>query len=233
MDKLRTPFFIVALAIMLAVVLVEAGSSGLVKAFLPAQASDTTVTGFGVQYLALMDGLVLFTVVLMGASLLAPERIHGKLQGVGTFIVSIIVIVVGIILILMAFIILMVMISLLLAVPFGTAVYFVKFSTFARGEVAATLSSIMFLKIVFAVCLVLAHQRFLQNKGLVLIIVTSLIASIIVSFLHGLVPLFLVSITDALAGIVVAIIAVIWGIFFLIGSIPAIIKAVTSSVPKT
>jgi hypothetical protein len=80
---------------------------------------------------------------------------------------------------------------------------------------------------------VFAHQRFLQNKGLVLIIATSLIASIIVSFLHGLVPLFLVSITDAIAGIVVAIIAVIWGIFFLIGSIPAIIRAVTSSVPKT
>jgi hypothetical protein len=232
MDKLRTPLFIVALAIMLAVVLVEAGSSGLVKAFLPAQASETKVAGFGVQYLALMDGLVLFTMVLIGASLLAPERIHGKLQGIGTFIVSIIVIIVGIVLIFMAFAMLMVMISFLLAVPFGTIVYFAKFSHFARGGVAATLSSMMFLKLAFAVCLVFAHQRFLQNKGLVLIIATSLIASIIVSFLHGLVPLFLVSITDAIAGIVVAIIAVIWGIFFLIGSIPAIIKAVTSSVPK-
>lgn len=232
MDKLRTPLFIVALAIMLAVVFVEAGSSGLVKTFLPAQASDTKVAGFGVKYLALMDGLVLFTVVLMGTSLLAPERIHGKLQGVGTLIVSIIVIIVGIFLIFAAFAMLMLMISLFLAAPFGTIVYLAKFSHFARGEVAATLSSMMFLKIAFSVCLVFAHQRFLQNRGFVIIIVTSLIASIIVSFLHGLAPLFLVSITDAVAGIVVAIIAVIWGIFFLIGSIPAIMKAVTSSMPK-
>ena len=233
MDKLRTPLFIIALAIMFVVVLVEAGSSGVVKAFLPAQASDTKLAGFGVKYLVLMDGLVLFTVILMGASLLAPERIFSKIQGLGTLIVSIIVIIGGIILLFMAFIMLMLMISLLLAVPFGTAVYFAKFGTFARGEVAATLSSMMFLKIAFAVCLVFAHQRFLQNKGLVLIILTSLIASIIVSFLHGMAPLSFVCITDAIAGIVVALIAVIWGIFFLIGSIPAILKAVTSSVPNT
>ena len=40
----------------------------------------------------------------------------------------------------------------------------------------AALSLLMTLKLVFAVCLVLAHQRFLQNKGLVLIIITSFVA---------------------------------------------------------
>jgi hypothetical protein len=34
----------------------------------------------------------------------------------------------------------------------------------------------------------LAHQRFVQNKGIVLLILTSLTANIIVSFLHTLVP---------------------------------------------
>ncbi len=82
----------------------------------------------------------------------------------------------------------------------------------------------MIFKLAFAILLVFAHQRFLQNKGLVLIILTSLLATIIVSFLHGLVPRFLVSITDDIAAIVVAILAAIWALFFLIGSIPSIIK---------
>jgi MFS superfamily sulfate permease-like transporter len=51
----------------------------------------------------------------------------------------------------------------------------------------------MTLKIPFGVCLVLAQQRFRQNKGLVLMVLTFFVATAIVSFLHGLVPGFLVS----------------------------------------
>ena len=232
MDKLRTPLFIIALAIMLAVVLVEAGSSGLVKAFLPDGASSTKVAGLGIRYLALFDALVLFTVVLMGASLISSQRLFSKLQGMGTLVVSIIVLISSIIMVIAAIALLMIMITLFLAIPFGTFIYLVVYGDFARGQVAGTLSSMMFLKMAFVVCLVFAHQRFLQNKGLVLIIATSLGATIIVSFLHGLVPTPLVSITDAIAAIVVAIITIIWSVFFLIGSIPSIIKAVTSTVPK-
>jgi len=71
---------------------------------------------------------------------------------------------------------------------------------------------------------VFSHKRFLENKGLVLIILTSLLATVIISFLHGLVPSFLVSITDNIAAIITAILAAIWALFYLIGSIPAIIK---------
>jgi VanZ family protein len=83
-------------------------------------------------------------------------------------------------------------------------------------------------KLGFAVCLVLAQQDFVKNKGLVLILLTSLLANIVVSFLQALVPGFLVSITDAIAAIVVLILAVVWGLFFLIGSIPAIFKLALS-----
>ena len=82
----------------------------------------------------------------------------------------------------------------------------------------------MLLKIGFAVCLVIAHQRFLQNRGLVLIVLTSLVAGIVVSFLHGFVPLILVSITDAVAAIIIGIIAVIWAIVLLVGSLVSVFK---------
>jgi hypothetical protein len=83
----------------------------------------------------------------------------------------------------------------------------------------------MALKIGFVVLLVMAHQRFLENKGLVLIILTSFLATIILSFLHGIVPRFLVSITDDIGAIIIAILAAIWSLFYLIGAIPAVIKA--------
>jgi VanZ family protein len=84
----------------------------------------------------------------------------------------------------------------------------------------------MALKLGFAVCLVLAQQRFLQNKGLVLIILTSLLATFIISVLHSFVPGFLVSITDNIAGIIVALLAAIWAVAFLIGAVMSVTKAV-------
>ena len=71
------------------------------------------------------------------------------------------------------------------------------------GLAGVLLGLIMTLKFGFAGCLAFAHQGFLKMKGLVLIVLTSMLAGIIVSFLHGLVPGILVSITDAIAAIIV------------------------------
>jgi hypothetical protein len=48
---------------------------------------------------------------------------------------------------------------------------------------------------------------------------------LIIGFLHNFVPGFLVNITDPLAAIVVAILAVIWALFLLVGSLLSVIKA--------
>jgi hypothetical protein len=70
---------------------------------------------------------------------------------------------------------------------------------------------------------------FLQIKSLILLIATSFLATIIVSFLHGLVPSPIVSITDALAGVIVGILALIWAVVILIGSINAVIQSVQTT----
>ena len=74
----------------------------------------------------------------------------------------------------------------------------------------------------------LAQQRFLKLKSLILLVATSFIATIVVSFLQGLVPGPLVSITDALAAIIVGILALIWAVVILIGSINAVIQALVT-----
>jgi hypothetical protein len=184
------------------------------------------IPGFGIRYLMLIDGLLFFTVALIGIALVMPDYAQGKIQGVATLIFSILIILAAIGMIFVALAKLIVMVVLLLAIPFGTIVYLIKYGSFDRGGASAVLSLLMFLKFGFTICLILAHQRFLQGKGLVAIILTSFVANIVITFLHGLVPGILVSITDAISGIVVAIIAVIWAIILLIGSIPAVIKAI-------
>jgi hypothetical protein len=154
-----------------------------------------------------------------------PERIHGRVQGFVTLFVSLSVLLTAIVKIGTAIAALVLMVTLFLAIPFGTIIYLIAYGSFDRGLAGVMLSAIMMLKFLFAGSLVFAHQGFLKMKGLVLIVVTSLIAGVVVSFLHGLVPTVLVSITDAIAGIIVAFLAALWALFFLIGSIPSIVKS--------
>lgn len=225
-DTLRKPFFIVALILMALAVMAEMGSGFYdFTAGNGASAYDIATPGWGIPYLAVLDGLVLFTILLIGAPLLITDRVHGRIQGIITLIVGFLAFLGSIVMIFTALGLLILMVSLLMAIPFGTAVYMAKYASFAKGPAAVTLSLIMGLKIAFAVFLVLAHQRFLENKGLVLIILTSLLATIILSFLHGFPPRFLVSITDDIGAFIIAILAAIWALFYLIGAIPAVIKA--------
>jgi hypothetical protein len=191
-----------------------------------ASQQGTKPPGVGVPSLGLLDALLLYTLVLMGLGLVVPERVHGRVQGVASLIVSILLLIIAIVLIIATFIKTLIMIALFLAAPFGTLAYLAMYGSFNRGGASAILGASMFFKLAAAVLLVLAHQRFLQNKGLVLLVATSLVGNIIVSFLHALVPIILVSITDAVAAIVIGILAVIWGIVLLVGSVIAIVKAV-------
>jgi len=219
LDTLRKPLFIVALALLAVMFLVEMGST-LVKSLANAK------IGLGIPYSPLLDGLLFFTVLLIAVGLLLPERLTGRIQGVATLVVSLFVAILSVVLVLAAVAALIEMLTLLVAVPFGTIVYLILFGTFNRSGAAIALSLIMTLKLAFAVLLVLAHQRFLENKGLVLLILTSLAATLAISFLQGLVPGFLVSVTDAIAAILVGILALVWAVWFLLGSLPAIVKAV-------
>jgi hypothetical protein len=227
LDKLRTPLFVFALLLLLVVVLLELGSmawlgaepTGMSKGY------DLATPGLGIPYLALLDGLLLFTLVLMALSLILPPRIHGRIQGIATLIVALLVLLGAIVLILTAIGLLVMMVSLLLAVPFGTIAYLAAFGSFPVGTAQGTLATVMFLKLVCVVTLVLAQQRFVENKGLVLIVLSSLLANVVIGFLYALVPDFLVSITDGIGAIIVGVLAAIWALVLLVGAIPAIIKA--------
>ncbi len=228
MDSLRKPLFLAALVLILLAVLVEVSSVGFLgpAASAASELQALQSPGLGISYLALVDGILLFSIGLMALGLVIPARIQGRLQGIVNFIFFLLLLLAAIGLVFLAILLLTMMITLLLAVPFGTIAYMAAFADFNVGAARATLGTIMTLKLAFAVCLVLSNPRFLEVKGLMLLVMLSLLANVIVSFLHGLGPTFVVSILDALAAIVVGIIGAIWALVSLIGSIPAIIKLI-------
>ena len=144
--------------------------------------------GLGIPYLALVDVILLYTVALMGAGMLVPERVHGRIQGIVTLIGAIILILLALVLLVVAIAELILMVTLLLAFPFGTIAYLIIWGSFPRGDAAVVLSLLMFLKFVFVGACCWRTSSFVQNKGLVLLTVTSLVCNIVVAFLHGLVP---------------------------------------------
>ncbi len=210
MDLRKTPLLI-ALALAGVVVLIEIGSPLILGT------DDDSPPGRGIPYLALVDVIVAYTLVLTSLPLIVPDRVQGKVQGIVTLVASIVLLIAAFVLTLLALVALLLMVTMFLSIPFGTIVYVSLFGDFETGRAAAILTLLMILKLVGVVLLIVAQPRFLQNKGLVLLVLTSLIATIVVSFLHGLVPGVLVSITDALAAIVVGIAAIVWAIVLIIG----------------
>jgi hypothetical protein len=241
MGSLRKPFLLLAMLAIILVVLVELGSGLLiggdgahdltqgaldVGADPPSGVSASEPPGRGIMYLALIDIIALYTTGLFTLSLVVPDRIQGRAQGVATLIGSIILIIVSFVMLIIAFIELMIMVSLFLAAPFGTLGYLFIWGFFPVGKASTIIALLMFLKLCWAVLLIIAQPRFLQNKGLVLLILTSLVCTLCLEFLHGLVPVILVSILDDVGAIIFSITGIVWGIVLLIGSIPAIVKAV-------
>jgi hypothetical protein len=221
MDRLRWPFLAIAAALLLIAVLVEASSISWIGAD---SSADLPTPGIGIAYLALVDGILLFTVVLFGLAQLLPGGLMGATHGIVTFILMLLLLIGSIVLIFAAIALLTLMVTLLLAVPFGTIAYFAGFGHFHVGDARVTLGILMTLKVAAVICLFLAQQNFLLGKGLVLLLLSSLLANVIVSFLQGFMPVFLASILDAIAAIVVGVLAAIWALAKLIGSIPAAVN---------
>lgn len=182
--------------------------------------------GYGILYMAFLDTALVLTVGWTALGLVIPQSVQANVQGIATCLVSLIMIVGSIAAIFVLLGILLLMVALFLAIPFGTFVYLALYGFFARGPASAILGVLMMLKIGHLLLLILAQQKFLERRGLILMIASSIVMTFVVGFLHGLVPLPLVSITDAIAGLIAGVCGCIWWIPLLITSIVGIIKLI-------
>jgi hypothetical protein len=223
---MRKPIFVLALIMIGLAVLVELGSIAILGQKAAGSSLNVDVTGKAIPVMALLDGLVFYATLLIGIALLIPERVQAKFQGILTAVVSFFLVLSCIATFFIDLALLILMVSLLMAVPFGTIAYFAMWADFDTGGARVVLSLLMLLKIIFAVALVLAHQRFLQNKGFVLIIAFSFLSNLLIAFLYGLVPGFLVSIVDVIAALVIIVFAAVWAVIYLVGGIISLIKVI-------
>ena len=222
--RLNRPLFLLAIVLLVLVLLTELGTA-VVSPFIK---PSTGAIGWGIPALALLDAQLVFTVALMAAPLVFPESVTGRIQGVSTFVASIILLIACVLTGLAAFGLLTQLIGLLLTPPVGPTVYAtMSYTSFPTGTAATTLALIMLAKLVSCGVLVVAHPRFLENKGLMMMIGTSLLGTILVSFLHGFAPGFVVSVADLIAAILVAMLAFLWAGFGLALGTISVVKAVT------
>jgi hypothetical protein len=223
--EIRLPFFIVAFICLVLAFLVEAATAEWVTHNL---LGNDNPPGNAISALALIDFILLYSLTWMLLSVVVPRSITGRAQGCVTLFVSFFGCLGALAAIIAAFVLLMLMLALLLAVPFGTIVYLGVWGDFPRGTAAVILSLLMVLKIAFLILLVLAHQRFLQNKGLLVLVGVSLGLTWLIAFVYALLPIILVSIGDQLMALVICVVAFIWLVMLLIGAIIATIKAILS-----
>ncbi|MHC4954374.1 MAG: hypothetical protein ACYTGZ_10825 [Planctomycetota bacterium] len=230
MSTRRKTLYIVSLILAILFVLVDLGG-GMIGSTVTegTGVKDAPAPGIGIPAMAILDGLVLLTTVLLVLPMLITDAGYAKVSGILTLIVSFLSLLGAIVVIFVSLALLLLMVALLLAIPFGTIAYFAAYADFNTGGAAAILGLSMTLKICSAIAVVVGNPHALKSKAIVLLFLTSLLGNVILSFLHGFPPGFLVSITDAIGAIIVAILGAIWALILLIGSIPAILKAIKPS----
>jgi len=199
-----------------------------VQSVLQQQLGEAARPGLGIPYLALIDSLVLLTVGLMGLSLVLKPSTEARVQGCATLLFSILLVLLEIVLLILAITLLFTMLGMLASV-FGIITYIALFAFFNKGGALATLALLMALKLGFGASMLGAQQAYIKQKGLLLLVLTSLLANFLLAFLIGLVPVFFDSVADAIGAIVISILAIIWTIFLLIGAVVGVFKALQPS----
>ena len=229
MDSFRAPFFWLAIFALALAVIVEFFSPTILSPGVIQNAVNQPTPGWGIQYLAILDLLLIYGALEIGLGLLLPRGLVGRLQGIVTLVGSFLGCFGVIVMAFFALTLLVLMVTLLLAVPFGTIAYVAAWGDFPTGDAEATLALLMFLKIAFVVLLVLAEQRFLKNKGLMILSGLAIGATWVIAFLIAFPPSLLAAITDILGALVVAIVGIIWLLLLFIGSLLATIAAIRSA----
>ena len=87
------------------------------------------------------------------------------------------------------------------------------------------LATITFFKLACAVLLVIAQQGYLKSTRFIILLLFSLVLDLLLSFLQGLPPGVLVSVTDAIGAIVISIVAIVYALVQAIFAIVAIVRA--------
>lgn len=163
--------------------------------------------GLAIVDQALIDGLLLVTVAFWARR--RVPRVAHEVVSVAGFLV-------GGLLAAIALGRLTYLVGMYMSPPYGTLDYLVLFGFFDRAGSMAVLTAVMILKLASCVALFLAgrvpSQKGGPNRIVAALAVTSLLSTVLIAFSYAVVPETLMSMTDAMAGAVVAVAAIVWSV---------------------
>lgn len=216
---IRKPLLIAAAVLIVIALAVELGSR-LWIARMAGIPPNVPRPGLGIPSLAAVDALLTTTLVIVALSAAGvPSTLVARASGCVTTIVSFVTLLAALAMVFVALGLLLLMVGLVVAVPFGTAVYVAVFGDFNRSGAAVTIGILLIVKLVAAAVAFFGNQHILKSKSLILLFLTSIVMTVVLAWLHGLPPGVLVSITDAIGAIVGYVLAILWAIVYLIGGI--------------
>ncbi len=194
--------------------------------------SELERPGIGIRSAGILNLVLAYALVLMLLDFIPAVRtVTAKVQGIVTLILCLIGLIACLVLAFAALTLLLLMVSLLLSVPFGTLAYLALWGHFDTSAARTTLAVVMLLQIAGTLIAVITNPSLLKNIWLMLLIGCCILVTFALGFLHGFPPSVLVSITDAIGGLVALIITLVWILIYLIGSLFAIVRAILSLLP--
>lgn len=221
--RFRRWFLPAAIVLSWVIVVIELGS-GAIPAVLDIVGAPTASTpGVGIAAMAFVDIPMAFTLTLFGLGMVVPHALIGRTQGCATLILGVLILLIAIVSLFVSIALLLLMLALV-ASFFGIAVYLATWGRFDRSAATTILAFLFASKLVIGLSLLLSDQGYLKNRGLIALWITTLVANVIVALLHGLVPRPAVSILDAVAAIILAIVGIVWAVLLLIGAIVSIVR---------
>ena len=183
-----------------------------------------TPPGLALPALALVDGLLAWTGLLLASATVLSQDWHSRLRILLTILLCLVLLLGAVVMIRAAFGKLMLMVSLILAVPFGPIAYAALFGRFETAGVMAALSVATLARASFLGLLLLASWRYLGNRTLVLLTATGFLGGLVISATFAFLPGVLHSIGDAVCAILLGIIAFVWALVLLVRSLPGLVK---------
>ncbi len=220
LERTRFGLFVLGLVCTGCALLVELGSRPILARGLGAP--DDRNPGLGILYVGVFDLLLGYTLFLLASEFVPGWRaLLARVQAVATFLLSLVAVLAGLLMAWAALTLLSLMLALLLSLPFGPGIYALAWGTFPTGISRLLLGLTMNLKLGGLLLIVLAQPTLLRNRGLVLLAATSLGATALVGLLHAWPAGFLVSLTDAVAALLVALAFILWGALHALRTLPA------------
>ncbi|OEU52387.1 MAG: hypothetical protein BA861_00850 [Desulfobacterales bacterium S3730MH5] len=180
--------------------------------------TESKPPGYSLEADGLYLWIVFFSILISLIGMLITKTTVHRVGMIVSLINSIIIIFMSIFLIVTAILKLIIMIGLLFALPVGPVIYMVIYKPFPKDMVLLLGGLGLLCKIVAAVLLWIGGSHMVRIKSATLLLVTGFVTFFIIVFGLGLAGIF-ASIADAIIGIIIAVIVIIWSIYMLIGSI--------------